>query len=286
MVLTFALLGLAILSVWMPDIAVAGRFRIKPWIVLFGLSIASGLLHEVLTWFSLIPILVLVCLCALARDASIPVVRGLSMAAAAVLAVALAVHIVPGFNNPILTNAVRISEGSAPFTQYANFDKGAAGLILLAFLARRASSSKEIPPLVVSTLIAIALTSISVIVYALLASYVAFEPKIPEFALQFLAINLLFTCVAEEVFFRGVIQEQLMQLLSRNLQWVAVVASSLLFGVAHFAGGVPYVVLATIAGVGYSLVYARTRLVESAIVTHFGVNAIHFFGFTYPHLAR
>ena len=77
-----------------------------------------------------------------------------------------------------------------------------------------------------------------------------------------------------------------MQLLSRNLQWVAVVASSLLFGVAHFAGGAPYVVLATIAGVGYSLVYARTRLIESAIVTHFGVNAIHFFGFTYPHLAR
>lgn len=77
-----------------------------------------------------------------------------------------------------------------------------------------------------------------------------------------------------------------MQALSRNLHWLAITVSSVLFGLAHFAGGVSYVVLATIAGVGYSLAYARTRRIESAVVTHFGVNAVHFFGFTYPHLAR
>jgi uncharacterized protein len=59
-----------------------------------------------------------------------------------------------------------------------------------------------------------------------------------------------------------------------------------LFGLAHIAGGIVYVGLATIAGIGYSIVYLRTRRIESAIVTHFAVNAVHFFGFTYPHLAQ
>ena len=156
----------------------------------------------------------------------------------------------------------------------------------MVYFTRRVKTSHEALQIVWPTVIAVVLAAICVTVYAVSAGYVAFEPKIPDVALQYLTINLLFTCVAEEVFFRGLVQEQLMQALSSKLQWFAITASSILFGLAHFAVGTFYVVLATIAGVGYSLVYARTRRIESAIITHFGVNAVHFFGFTYPHLAR
>ena len=286
MLLTFGLLGLAICLVWAPSFRVSPQLVVPLWTIAFVAACVSGLAYGFLQWPAIVALALLAATSYIGTYAARQAVRGTFTVLSALLALALAMHIVPGFANPLIAERVVISPQAAPYTQYANFDKGAAGLILLAFFGRRATSSKEIPPLALATLTAIAFTSIGVTLYALLASYVVFDPKIPEFALRFLAINLLFTCVAEEVFFRGLIQERLMQFLSSNLHWLAVVISSVLFGVAHFAGGAEYVVLATIAGIGYSLVYAYTRRIESAIVTHFGVNAVHFFGFTYPHLAR
>jgi membrane protease YdiL (CAAX protease family) len=58
-----------------------------------------------------------------------------------------------------------------------------------------------------------------------------------------------------------------------------------LFGLAHWGGGARYAMLASVAGLGYALVYARVRRVEASILVHFAVNAVHFVGFTYPALA-
>ena len=124
---------------------------------------------------------------------------------------------------------------------------------------------------------------------ALAAGYVRFEPKWPGAAPAFLVANLLFTCVAEEAFFRGLVQERLMRLAESRRQpaWnaIAIAVSTLLFGLAHAAGGATWMLVATVAGLGYSLVYARTRTIEGAILVHFLVNAAHFLGFTYPRLA-
>ncbi|MEL0661153.1 CPBP family glutamic-type intramembrane protease, partial [Psychromonas arctica] len=49
---------------------------------------------------------------------------------------------------------------------------------------------------------------------ALMIGLVGFSPKVPGFWLAFIAINLLFTCVAEEAFFRGVLQTKLSQLIT------------------------------------------------------------------------
>ena len=59
-----------------------------------------------------------------------------------------------------------------------------------------------------------------------------------------------------------------------------------LFGLVHAGGGPTYVVLATLAGVGYGWVFLRTGRIEASILTHFALNAVHFLGFTYPALAR
>lgn len=283
---TFVLLGIAICAVWAPHVALGPRFNVQPWVPLFAAATISGLVSGVLTWQALMPLVLLFAASALSQRVDNRLIRATLTATAAVLALALALHRLPGFNNPFVVDGVRLSETAAPFTQYANFDKGAAGLILLAFFCRRVTSFEGWRRIAVPTAIAIVLTALAVIVYALAADYVRFDPKLPTFAIAFLTVNLLFTCVAEEAFFRGLIQERLAQAVAGPWKWVAIAVSALLFGLAHFAGGVEYVVLACIAGAGYAIVYAHTQRIEAAVLTHFGVNAIHFFGFTYPHLAR
>ncbi len=66
---------------------------------------------------------------------------------------------------------------------------------------------------------------------------------------------------------------------------IAIAVSSGLFGLAHFGGGVSYIVLATAAGLGYGIVYQRTRSIEMAMLAHFALNTVHFLLFTYPALA-
>ena len=57
-----------------------------------------------------------------------------------------------------------------------------------------------------------------------------------------------------------------------------------LFGAAHYAGGGPAVVLATIAGIGYGWIYWRTNRIEGSILAHFLLNTTHIVFFTYPAL--
>jgi hypothetical protein len=64
-----------------------------------------------------------------------------------------------------------------------------------------------------------------------------------------------------------------------------VVASALLFGLAHAGGDIKWVALATLAGVGYGAAYAKTRRIEAPILAHFLLNAAHFVLMTYPRLA-
>jgi membrane protease YdiL (CAAX protease family) len=101
----------------------------------------------------------------------------------------------------------------------------------------------------------------------------------------FLALNLFTTCLAEEAFFRALIQGRLTDALGARKHGAAVAigVAAVLFGIAHGYGGVPLVALATLAGIGYGLAYRRGGI-EAAILTHFALNAAHFVLFTYPAL--
>jgi membrane protease YdiL (CAAX protease family) len=92
--------------------------------------------------------------------------------------------------------------------------------------------------------------------------------------------------VAEEAFFRGFVQKGLENSLERfrYSSFLAFITASVLFGVAHFMGGLRYVFLATLAGLGYGWVYQQTKRIEASILTHFSLNSVHFLFFTYPAL--
>jgi hypothetical protein len=119
-------------------------------------------------------------------------------------------------------------------------------------------------------------------VCALLIGQVRFEPKWPDFMPTWLWSNLLFTSAAEEALFRGVIQRRLQGALPPV---AGLILAAIIFGAAHYAGGLWSVVLATIAGIGYGWVFWRTNRIEASILTHFMVNTAHIIGFTYPALS-
>ena len=288
MLVTFALLCMSIGAVWLPDLRLPGGLRIPLWHVAFATFLGSGLLFGELTAFA---VFALVFTWAAAAASMQGGRRGLSLGLVAmvcVLAFALAVHLVPGFSNPMVASGLRLSANSPPITQYASLDKGAAGLILLAYYCRRARTLHESGTATATGLILGAGNAALVVGLIAGMGFIAWDPKLPEFALLWVPINLLLTCVAEEAFFRGILQERLSTLVGQSTRWqiLPIAVSSLLFGLVHAGGGVGLVVAATIAGVGYGLAYAKTRRIESAVLAHFTLNAVHFFGFTYPYAVR
>lgn len=60
--------------------------------------------------------------------------HGLVRLTAALMCLALALHLLPGFHNPRLLDRVLVREGATPFTLYASLDKALAGWMLLALV--------------------------------------------------------------------------------------------------------------------------------------------------------
>lgn len=92
--------------------------------------------------------------------------------------------------------------------------------------------------------------------------------------------------MTEEAVFRGYLQESLSRRFheARYGDALAIGATSVLFGLAHFAGGGTLILLSTLAGVGYGLAY-RVGGLQAVVLAHFGLNLAHFTLFTYPMLA-
>jgi membrane protease YdiL (CAAX protease family) len=280
--LPFGLLGLSIAS---SGLAAAHHQRPavlrQLWAALLGLAVAAGLAAGVLRPAAGASIAALLAFSWLAASHRKAAVRALCTGLALLLALALAMHAVPGFDNPLLLKDVRLSAQSAPFTMYANFDKGVAGLVLLVFFCRSASSWRDFATASRSQVRLLAVLLAGVLGAGWAMGLVHPDFKLPPFLPLFAVVNLLFVCVAEEAFFRGVIQERL----ARYGDAVAVAVSALLFGAAHLGGGWQFAALASLAGLGYALLYARTRRIEVPIAAHFLLNLVHFVAFTYPRAA-
>jgi len=273
----FALLALAIAAVWLPPLHV--REHAWPlWPLAFAAALAVALAGGVVHGTAL-PALAAFAVVTWAAVAA-PWGRTLFVALSGLLAVALSIHVLPGFDNPKVFDAERLTPDALPFTQYLNFDKGTAGLFLLAAFAPRVRRWRETAELASPVALAATVTTTAVLGLALALGLVHAAPHWHPLAPAFLAINLLFTCVAEEAFFRGLLQRRL-----PGPRPLAVAVSAALFGLVHLPAGVTYAALATVLGLGCALVFERTRRIESAIAVHFTVNAVHFVGFTYPMLA-
>lgn len=282
-ILTYVFLYLAVIFLWVPHFK-----RITLWGLMLGVSILFGLISKRIELISVVFILLFACFAYFLKNIKISlIVRILSAIGLLILGCGFALHIVPGFHNLQVLDKIKISEDGIPFSLSLNFDKTIVGIFILGILHQLITTKNEWIKMFKDTIPRAFILILMVICLSFLFHYVRFDPKIPGSLLIWSCTNLLFVCVAEEGFFRGFIQKYLCLAL-QNIKYgnlLAISITSILFGLAHYAGGVLYILLAFIAGLGYGFIYFRTKRIESSIITHFLLNLIHFLFFTYPALA-
>ncbi|MGL4828643.1 MAG: lysostaphin resistance A-like protein [Vibrio sp.] len=193
---------------------------------------------------------------------------------------ALFIHWLPGFSNLQVLDKVIASPNSAPFSLYLNLDKPLVFFALL--LAYPSLLGNQQTPKWKATL-ATLIPLFALLPIATWLGALAFEWSLPKWWWIFALNNLLFTCVAEEALFRGLIQQKTQQKFGTI---AGLLIASALFGMAHVAGGPLLMIFAALAGLGYGLVFYFTGRLWASVGVHFLFNFAHLLFFTYPVLAR
>ncbi len=282
---------------WLPTGVLSARWPLIPltrnqlsWLLL-ALALLSALVLGALHYGTLLGLLLWLGMLRWAQQRQGYWRYGLH-ASVIITCLALSLHLIPGFENWLVLSQVQAGPASAVWSMYLNLDKPLALFVLLWILpqltqqqARWTPSGWQAATAEVSfvawlrwccwILLAISLLS----ALALAAGFIRWEVKLPAWWWLFLLNNLLLTCLVEEAFFRGYLQQQLQQKLGA---WPALVMASTLFGLAHLGGGWLYALLATVAGLLYGLIYLHTGRLWLAVLTHALLNLVHLCLFTYP----
>ena len=206
--------------------------------------------------------------------------RGVALTLVLLWAMALTLHLVPGFDNLKVLDRVQAGPASVPFTLYLNLDKPLIffGLLLAWPALLGPGGTMRWRPL---ALLMLPLATLLLLAWQL----GALKPEVglPHWWWLFAVNNLVFTCVAEEALFRGLIQQGVA---SRSKPWLGLLVASLLFGAAHLAGGPLLVLFAALAGACYGLAFQLSGRLSVAILLHFLFNFAHLALFTYPLASR
>lgn len=280
--LPFVMLYLSVILLWVPS------GRIPYWSFALALSVILGIVTEQLEIITIIPIILLASAAYYSQaEKARTIMHVLAGIVVFILSVGLTAHLLPGFHNLKVIDQVKISNDAIPYTMYLNFDKTMVGIFILGFSHQLISSKAEWLLLFNKLKWKAPALIIVLMCLVFISGFVRFDFKIPSHIFIWGITNLLFVCTAEEAFFRGFVQKNL-SLMMRKIKYgdyFAILIAAILFGLAHYAGGTRYMILATVAGVGFGWVYLTTRRIEGSILVHFGLNLTHFIFFTYPALA-
>ncbi|MFL1524243.1 lysostaphin resistance A-like protein [Pseudomonas sp. O230] len=257
-----------------------------PWtlLVLLSLGYAMALTYGRLGWLALISVALLLIAGFATRQQQVRIGHYLGHGLFVFMALALAMHWLPGFYNGRGINPQRLTDDAVPFALYLNLDKPLIGFWLL-LVCPWIVSRRSLRRTGFATAMGLTLSSVLALGGALLLGLISWAPKWPDQAWLWLLNNLLLVTLVEEALFRGYLQGGL----SRHFKHLpygenlALLLASLLFGLVHVGAGWQWVLLAGLAGVGYGLAY-RFGGLGAAIATHFGLNLLHFGLFTYPML--
>ncbi|MBT9384551.1 CPBP family intramembrane metalloprotease [Pseudooceanicola sp. CBS1P-1] len=217
------------------------------------------------------------CLLAAAQIPRLPeAVRPVAHAGLILTCLALGLGLVPGSGRLTLLSDIRTGPESLPFS----YGVGLAKPFTFFLLLWAWPGLLEAPGPVLRRGLGAALLGLAgVFALALAGHVIAWEPTLPGWLPLFLLGNLLLTCLPEEAFFRGYLQQGLMRRLGL---WPGLGLSGLLFGAAHLGGGLWLAGLAVLAGLAYGLAYRFGGGLRAAVACHFGFNLVHLLLFTYP----
>jgi membrane protease YdiL (CAAX protease family) len=283
--LTLLPFGLLLVAVW-------GLWIHKAvWMGALAAAVAagyySGALHGLAVLW--IGVLLLLAVCFARAKAG----RGIALQIAAgaaffVFALVMGLELLPGMPRIRVIDPARLSPNAIAWGLGLAFPKVVGGICILGIIHEgRVASWRELGEVLKRIAPVFAVTTVAVMVCALVLGYVRFDPKWTSLFLAWALANLFFTCLSEEAFFRGFLQHELGRFGANRerMRMVAWISAAVLFGLVHLGGGWKFAVAATIAGLGYGWAYHRTQRVEASMAVHFGLNATHFLLFTYPALS-
>lgn len=273
--------------IWLPVLtAISGAFlRLKtPPVVLLATALLSAYVVDRLEFFAAVSSIGILWIAyklpSLKQPHRHPLIVFFAWTLILIWCALLFLHRVPGFNNLLVLDNVLAGPHSLPFSMYMNLDKPLAFFALLFAYPTLLGNNKtvQIKPLFLTIAGLFTLFPLATSLGAL-----EIEPSLPSWWWLFALNNLMITCVAEEALFRGFIQQVVSQ---RFNSWIAIIIASVLFGIAHIGGGTLLVFFASLAGLGYGLIFYFTGRLWCAVVVHFLFNLFHLLFFTYPALAR
>ena len=202
-----------------------------------------------------------------------------------ILAIPLFLHFkFTGFTNYKYLDQVKITTDAIPFSLYFNFDKTLIGLFVIGsigFQVKKENALSYLKSILKYVFLMISLFT----VIAMGIGFIKFDVKFPPFSFVWMFLNLFFVCTAEEILFREIAQKNLGSILKmKHSNTLAIIISSVLFGLLHFKSGSISIIFASIAGLFFAHIYFKTKNVRASIILHFLFNLIHFIFFTYPGL--
>jgi len=203
------------------------------------------------------------------------------------LSISLMFFRLPGFFAwPVLQNA-HLSANAVPYSMSFSFSKVLVGLFFVWFSQQSLAFSGSWRQTMKTALMVGFLAMVSLMLLSYVLGFVTLDLKWSDLFFVWALRNLFFVCFAEEALFRGIIQEWLLLKCQhwRAGKWLATLIAAMLFGLAHYPGGMRYMLLATVAGVFYGYAYQKTRKIETSVLVHFFVNSGHFLVMTYPALS-
>lgn len=201
-----------------------------------------------------------------------PALRGLALAGLAIWVLGAGFHAWPGFRPHVWM------EDFGRHTQSLrwHYDKGFAGLLLLLALPRASANARTGK----RWLLALPAGILLIMACSLSLGLATLEPRWQSGLALWLAGNLFLTVIAEEAFFRGLLQGRLQAWLAtisgpwaRHAYPAALAVSALLFGLVHYGWGWPSAAMAGLAGLFYGAMAGREMHLDRAIAAHFLTNA-------------
>ncbi|AMG35543.1 CPBP family intramembrane glutamic endopeptidase [Achromobacter xylosoxidans] len=270
-----SLLFLAAALLWLPA---ARPWALLPLAAAYAWAWTQGGIEPVaLAWPALLALAAL-----MIQPGGAPALRAGGHALFVTLAVLLFLHWLPGFHNPLVIPRAALTPDAVPFGMYLNLDKPLVAFwVVLAAAPAMAGANPRAT--LTAALGACAAAVVACLGLALALGVVGWAPKWPDSGWLWLINNALLVTLAEEALFRGYVQQRLARCW-RDRPWgatAALLVAALLFGLAHYAGGWQWVLLAGVAGVAYGLAYRHGGL-AAAVLAHLGLNAAHYGLFTYP----
>ena len=147
--------------------------------IFLALSLAAGVVAGIVDWAGVAVLALFAGSCLAAVRTEFPkALRALSWGVVVILAVALAMHQMPGINNILVLDGVSVSALSAEYTLYWNYDKGFAGVVLYSVCVQPQESTSWKRAIAATGTIAV-LAGVVVGVLAMAAGFVAWDLKWP-----------------------------------------------------------------------------------------------------------